>query len=893
MVMQVHGDQQRQAERAHRTAVPSVAHEIEPADRLPIYRLPGNGLGMGASFGNEHCWITTKGRGAIDGFFSHDLGRSVVGAALVRYSGLGSRLLFSGEHQAPEDHNAFVQIRPREPGEVILHPAYQRHVFELPDELQVRQTIFVPKGTRRRTSHPHSGDLAVAYQVVELTNRAAETHPLRIYGFAQLRGDTYPDIQARYDAQRGALVAWNASKPNWVRVFGATAPVMAYDVTTDASLVYDLSHMYPLGNRTSDEGGHVLGALQVDMELEPGESRQLAFVVAFSPNGETEALADFDAARDAGRALKKTIAYYQTAVRPAEVLTPDPIINQGAVWAKINMIRVMADYPTGTAFTNDPSRSSAVVARDSFWFVYGSDHLCQPCSCALLEAFAKRQEPNGKIIEYYDAVTGETEDYGLNINDNTPLFILAVNHHWRASGHRDCLERWYPAVARAARHIISQMDERGLVFCTATGEGVHGIIGWRNICPHYRVSGAVTEVNAECAAALRAASHLAENLVGAPSAASAAANPGLITDACQFREAARRLTAAINRHLLNPENGLYYLTRDVDGLVRTDVTADEVFPVIFRVAPEDVAFRIVSRLNVPDFWTEAGLRTVSAESADYDPGGHWGLLGGVWPGVTWWYAFAASRYHPGGMVKALRASFEHYARAPKIHNTVPGQFSEWFDGESLVNRGMRLSPWEAPRFLWAAVEGICGIMVRPEPEPPMVEPLLPMEWKWVGLRNLTYHGRKFSYFAARLATPGSLLAVERTSPHPGEQDQALRCLQMYASGEMEVGEHCTVEQYTSDISDRVRVLNQELQVVALERPGQIVVCVGNVAPRTSVGALELRDVLTPGRRYHIHLYSSERMEWSHGPISEAAELARVALVVEAHGFRLLRLRAIE
>src|SRR5207244_1714876 len=128
---------------------------------------------------------------------------------------------------------------------------------------------------------------------------------------------------------------------------------------------------------------------------------------------------------------------------------------------------------------------------------------------------------------------------------------------------------------------------------------------------------------------------------------------GKADDAAEFDAATARLTEAMNRHLINPKNGLYYLALDVDGFIRTDVTADEVFPIIFGVAPEEVAFRIVSRLRLPDFWTQAGVRTISAESADYDPSGQWGLLGGVWPGVTWWYAFAAARYHPGDMVRAL------------------------------------------------------------------------------------------------------------------------------------------------------------------------------------------------------------------------------------------------
>jgi len=100
--------------------------------------------------------------------------------------------------------------------------------------------------------------------------------------------------------------------------------------------------------------------------------------------------------------------------------------------------------------------------------------------------------------------------------------------------------------------------------------------------------------------------------------------------------------------------------------------------------------------------------------------------------VAWWYAYAARKYHPEFMVQALRTSFAHYARDPKKNNTVPGQFSEWMEGESLVNRGMRLSPWEPPRFVLTAIRGICGLTMQTGKL--TFHPHLPAEWKWVGLR---------------------------------------------------------------------------------------------------------------------------------------------------------------
>ncbi len=146
-----------------------------------------------------------------------------------------------------------------------------------------------------------------------------------------------------------------------------------------------------------------------------------------------------------------------------------------------------------------------------------------------------------------------------------------------------------PPSRKPARYIISQEDERALVFCSANDPrgNVWAIAGWRNVIPEYSINGAVTEFNAECVAALRAAA------TSPRTSASGRRGAGVL------RGPPQQLRAAMNTHLLNPDNGLYYLNIDVDGNIHTDVTGDEVFPVIFRVCDEDTGFRIISRLNSP------------------------------------------------------------------------------------------------------------------------------------------------------------------------------------------------------------------------------------------------------------------------------------------------------
>ena len=833
-----------QTSMAATTASGVVAHRPH-LHALPFYTVSDDALEMGVSLGNSAIWVNTKGTGAVDRVFSVDLGQSLLNMIAIRYAGPAHRPFGRPDDgESADERDACVSYRQAAPGSFEIHPAYQRHRFPIAGFVQVTETIFVPL--------TGDDDPPVVYQTVELHNAGGYEQEVKVFGFARLRGTLADDVQARYDAELHALVAHNTNQPQAVRVYGVTETPNGFATSFDFGRVYDPLHVRMLNNSTT-ACGDVLGCLQVDVRLEAGEMRRFAFITAISGQGEAAAIDAYRQAGDYESALDGTLDCLTELLEKSHVLTPDPLINLGALWSKVNMLRVMARYPQGPAFTNEPGVSSNVVGRDAAWFVYGNDHFRPEFSRALLDIFAAKQYESGKIPEYYSALDGRVEDYGLNINDDTPLFILAVNHHYRATGDLAWLRGIYPAVARAARYIVAQEDQRGLVFCSATDPrgNVWAIASWRNVIPLYSLNGAVTEINAECAAALRATGHLARNL-GQPE-----------TEAEEFFGAAQRLREAMDTHLLNPENGLYYLNIDVAGNRHTDVTGDEIFPVMLRVCDDDVGFRIISRLNSPDFWTEGGLRTASRDDPLYDPFAYVGLIGGVWPGLTWWYAFAAARYHPEFMVKALRSSFEHYAADPKTNNTVPGQFSEWFDGESLINRGMRLSPWEPPRFMWAAVEGVCGVMLTPGL--PSINPLIPPEWKWVALRQLPYHGGALTYFVAR----------------HGEH------FHVYADGDVQTTHRKEV--YEEDVSTRVHAFSPSAEVVALRRADELMVLVGTVGTQTGVVPVNLSEVVDPDASYDLRIYNSERGAWEENRRESGHVVLFLAVSIEAYGFRAIEL----
>ncbi|HIE09460.1 MAG TPA: hypothetical protein EYP65_06375 [Armatimonadetes bacterium] len=808
-----------------------------------VYELDDTELPYGPSFGNNKCWVTVKAPGVIQEVFSIDLGETVLGSVTVKYAD-PTHLLVAPKEKSERTGAALVKVGV---GKHLIHPAYHRHTFRIMGGIEVEETIFVPNTT--------AIDPPLAYHVVRLKNLSEESRRVSVYAYAHLRGKTEPDIEALFDQRLNALVAWNRSRPNWTRVFGCTKRPARFATTHDIGSAYDPLNILPLPNDSSAKGD-VLGALQVDLTLQPGAAERFAFIVAFSTNGPKGAKEIYEAALNFEDALENTIAFYESALSRAEVLTPDRIINEGVQWAKANMVKVKANYPKGPAFTNNPGKSSHVVVRDVVWFIYGSDYVDPDFSEAMLRSIAKHaQHPSGKIMEYFDARTGEAEDYGLNINDATPLFILGVEHHFAATGNEKFLKDLYPAVERAAEYILSQRDERGLVICTATGMGERGIASWRNVIPGERINGAVTEINAECYAALLAASRMASFL----------GRPPEVVD--RFHREAERLKAAMNKHLLDKRTSMYYLNIDLEGNARTEVTGDEVFPIMFGVADRETAFRIVSRLSWPDFWTEAGLRTLSRHSPNYTPDDNVGLTGGVWPGLTFWYAFAAAKYHPEFMAEALRISYRSYIRNPMRCNTVPGQFSEWFDGESLVNRGMRLSPWEPPRYLWAAVEGACGIELPKGGEPLLrVNPRLPPSWKWIAIRHCIVRGAPLSFFCVRHR----------------------KFLRLYANRNIDTTT-AAKEVYQRDVTPAVSGAEEAAILAFLGRRGKIAVCIGNVLPRAVVVPLDLSGLLQPEGVYRVDMLDTERDDWLEVGEVKGKEISSLSVRIEGGGARVIEI----
>jgi glycogen debranching enzyme len=330
--------------------------------------------------------------------------------------------------------------------------------------------------------------------------------------------------------------------------------------------------------------------------------------------------------------------------------------------------------------------------------------------------FRDRQKLNGQIIEYVDMESGVWSDYGLNVADNTPLYLWAIWHHWQQYQEVSFLDEFLPSVRAGGDHLLREIGKNDLIRSIPNGVATEGITSWRNIIPDTVIAGEVTEINAWSALALR----LAADVSGDE----------------RYRAGAERIAQAVNQTLWL---GDHYALNRFDAKVNPQMTGDNLFPLLADIANADQRQRVLDRLGQPDFWTPRGLRTVPNSDPAYHPNFGFGLVGGSWPNLTLWYAAAMARHDPDRALAALEMVAQPVVEAsnPDI-NVIHSEFPEYFDGDSGINRGMHLSPWVAPTFIWAVLEGLLGLTWKSGQAE--FSPHWPTGWNEVRIRNLPSSG---------------------------------------------------------------------------------------------------------------------------------------------------------
>ncbi len=693
------------------------------------YVLPESETPFGLTLGNLKTYASCTPKGGVRGLWDADSDRIIFGTHQIAYR-LRDRRRTILPHQIER--------------EFTFLPYAQISEFALDERLRVTECFFVPHGPAHERS--------VAF-VVDITLHNTGTEPVdaAVFPWALLVGQRFygePEKEVCAAVDGSYLRAWN-EETGGARYWGASrAPHASVVALREQVLLQamrrgtlrDEGHLAEVTPALAEYvSGRIFGAFEYRIVVAPDARESLRVAVVFHGGGLTEARKRFDALLVDERALDDTQRYYGAALADARLMTPSPAISRGVVWAKCNMLRVIKEYPQGWGATNSPP-SDILVSRDTSWFVHGFDYFLPQFSRDAIEVFNRFVEESGQVVEYVRGVSGFRTSYDLNINDDTPLHLIAILHHYNATLDDAWVKASIPLIVRIADYLLSQRDGNGLVYCNAKGVDMYGITSWRNIIPYYTLDGAVTEINAEAVFALEAAAMLC-------------AVAGEREHWERYAHESAALRDKMMAHLFNADTGAFVLNYDKDGNYQDNFTADEIFPVLFGVANAEQRRAILARLSESDFVTPVGLRTISTADSWYFPSHGFGLLGGIWPDLTLWFAVALAR---NGFVdrcafwlERIYATMEEGAR----RNTVPGQFAEWFDGGSLTNRGMYMSPWTGAKYVWAVAETVCGLDGYRTSGRPHLSPLLPEGWNWTaGVRVRWGAGRCTYVIDARRQT---------------------------------------------------------------------------------------------------------------------------------------------
>jgi hypothetical protein len=736
-------------------------------NELSAYVLREEQTPFGLTLGNFKTFATSTPKGGIRGLWDADTDQIIFGAHQIAYRAGDGETLFP--HQISR--------------QLTFLPYVQIAEFEIARDVRVTEAFFVPHGPRH--------DRTVSFVIDVVVHNAASTPAsVKIFPWALLIGQRFygePEKQVRATAGERFIRSFG-EESGWVRWWGGSrTPDNVVVALREQPLLQGMTagtlgaaHLHEITPHLAEfSSRRIFGAFEYRLEIAPGGRESLRVAVVFHKDGDDFSKPVLERLLTDPEALPETEQYFAAKLGDARFLTPSPLINRGVVWAKCNMLRVIKEYPHGWGSTNSPP-SDILVSRDTSWFVHGYDYFLPAFSRAAIELFNRALEPSGQVVEYVRGVTGYKTSYDLNINDDTPLHIIAILHHYNATLDDAWLRGVFPLVVKIADYMLSQRDGNGLVFARAGGLDMFGITSWRNIIPLYDLDGAVTEINAEAYFALEATARLAAIVDDGPAWE-------------RFSAEASALRDAMLAKLFNADTSAFVLNYDKDGNYQDNFTADEVFPVLFEVADPAARKAILTRLMGSDFTTPVGLRTISTADAWYFPSHGFGLLGGVWPDLTLWFAVALARNgFEAEAVRWLEAVYETM-EGGAARNTVPGQFGEWFDGGSLTNRGMYLSPWTSAKYLWAVAETVCGLDGYRTSGRPHIAPLLPPDWTWAAAVRVHWGGRRHSY----------VIDVEQKMV-VGDMDfaSAEEPYQVYFAGQ--------------DVSDEIRTSPVEVGAVAFE-----------------------------------------------------------------------------
>ncbi|HLQ07385.1 MAG TPA: hypothetical protein VK126_06485 [Nitrososphaerales archaeon] len=505
---------------------------------------------------------------------------------------------------------------------------------------------------------------------VRLKNVSQTQLRLRVIDLSDPTAAQFGEISGRWGSlgvnafNRESHVAMDeVSDPPSARVIGATPSPSRFYMTTDRSRAQDRQAGGELPEATAGMSGQVLVLSSHDLELAPGEMKELTFASIYNPLKLEAALSAFGVVQKGER---------QTSPQGFFVASSDESITESAAWAIS-----AADGSKYAAYRLD--RYEALRALS-----YSDPQSAQDI---LMES---------KSILRKDGSLPHSSDSTRPGILETAVFLRGASGHLMLSQDKKIARSFYPLVRKLATYLIYSSKD----FTVLTDKSLPQ--GWRRLLGRGYPTGEIPEVSLAVASGLSAASKVARFLSKSE-------------DAGKFAERAAMISDGVKTRLVD-DRGFLSLCRDSSGRLRNDETIDMAVACYrhqFNPSAEQAA---AHRLTEKDFDTPYGPRCVPDSNRVYFNRNYGrGQLGAVWPRAALAHANLCYRVGMAGIGSLALKKVAKIVGADIIRlGGSPGEFPQWVDVDRGEAHGEDTDYVAASRFIEAIMQGELGMPSIPE-----------------------------------------------------------------------------------------------------------------------------------------------------------------------------------
>jgi len=542
--------------------------------------------------------------------------------------------------------------------------------------------------------------------------------------------------------EQNAIVLTTHSAFDGYTYFSCNADIAGYDCDREAFLGGYGSESNPAAvingkcSNSSLHGGNGTGSLQCDLALEPGEEKEITFILGATRNKEEvfDVLSRFKQSDGGHEDFEKLNAWWGEKISRLHVETGDEdmdlllnVWNQYQCKVTFDWSRFVSMYQTGA--------KRGLGVRDTSQDILGIMHSFPELARERSMDLIKNQFQRGDSYHLYYPLTGKGEKDGYS--DDHLWIVLSVASYIKETGDFDLLDEIVPYADSGEASVYEHLQNA--VNFSLTNVGPHGLplIGFADWNDALNLTGENNQAESVWVAYLLHKALL--EMVGISKAL------GKTTEEKLFTEKAEQLKATINEVAWDGE--WYIRGFDDEGKPVGSSAEDEgriylnaqTWAVFSEVADEE---RTVKALDSARKYLNSkfGLKLLHPPYAQYrdrigglttyPPGAKENA--GIFCHTNPWMIIAEAMVGRGDM------AFEYFKQlAPSAHNdiseiktTEPYVYSQSIMGPDHPNFGKARNSWLSGTASWSLVAAANYIIgVRPDYNGLIVDPCVPKHWE--------------------------------------------------------------------------------------------------------------------------------------------------------------------